>query len=71
MTNLSKTAKRALAGTVGYNIGTVVPVKIGSEADRELQAAGLTGPRGGLTMKGSIQAQKLQSAALDDVFGPL
>ena len=37
---------------------------------RELRRAGLVGPRGGLTRKGSIAAERLYSAELDALFGP-
>lgn len=38
---------------------------------RELRRKGLIGPRQGLTRRGSIAAERLRNAALDDAFGPL
>jgi hypothetical protein len=42
----------------------------GTAQHRELRRAGLVGPRGGLTRKGSIAAERLHSDQLDTLFGP-
>lgn len=66
---MSEAAKKALTGAAGYAQGTVVTCKIGGELDKELQASGLTGRNGGLTRKGSIEAERLQNKQLDELFG--
>jgi hypothetical protein len=60
----------ALRDTANHHQGTRVHA---TDADhgRQLRRQGLTGPRGGLTRRGSIAAERLRNATLDDAFGPL
>jgi len=69
MMNLSENEKRTLAGAKGSRIGTEVQADPGTMMG--LRDAGMVGRNGGLTMKGSIAAQKLQDAQLDALFGSL
>lgn len=42
-----------------------------ADHQRQMRREGLVGPRGGLTRKGSIAAERLRNQALDNAFGPL
>ncbi len=42
-----------------------------ADHQRGMRRRGLVGRRGGLTRSGSIAAERLRDAALDDAFGPL
>lgn len=42
-----------------------------ADHQKQMRRRGLVGPRGGLTRKGSIAAERLRAAALDDAFGAL
>lgn len=66
----TRTDADALRDTANHHQGTRVHA---ADADhgRQLRRQGLVGPRGGLTRRGSIAAERLRNAALDDAFGPL
>lgn len=66
----TRTDGDALADTRNHAQGTVVHAADSDHA-REMRRRGLIGPRGGLTRRGSIAAERLRNAALDDAFGPL
>jgi hypothetical protein len=67
---LSADAKTALASARGYHCGTVVMAGVATSTLWELEDRGLIGPNGGLTIRGSVVAMKLQNAQLDALFGP-
>jgi hypothetical protein len=67
MTKASKTNEDLLRSVGGYAQGTKVNI-IGAHM-RQLFDAGLIGPSGGLTRKGSILAERVQNAHLDELFG--
>jgi hypothetical protein len=62
-----RTNEEILKATGGYHQGTQTNV-IGPEM-RQMFEAGLIGESGGLTRKGSILAERLQNAQLEDLFG--
>jgi hypothetical protein len=66
----TRTDADALRDTPNHHQGSRVHA---ADADhqRQLRRAGLVGPRGGLTRKGSIAAERLRGDALDAAFGPL
>lgn len=66
----SRTDADALRDTRNHAQGAIVHAADRGHA-RQLQRAGLIGPRQGLTRKGSIVAERLREQALDDAFGPL
>jgi hypothetical protein len=66
----ARTAADALRDTANHHQGSRVHAA-GADQERQLRRAGLVGRRGGLTRKGSIAAERLRNAALDDAFGPL
>jgi hypothetical protein len=61
----------ALRDTRNHHQGSGVVHAADADHAREMRRRGLIGPRGGLTRKGSIVAERLRNAALDDAFGPL
>jgi hypothetical protein len=61
-----RTNEDILRATAGYHQGTVVKGTRGELA--QLFAAGLVGVSGGLTRKGSILAERVQNAQLDELF---
>jgi hypothetical protein len=67
---LSPEARQTLAGLEGFAPGREVPYTlVGQSLRGELyHRLGVVGPRGGLTMTGSIVAQKLQAELLDRTF---
>lgn len=68
MTNLSDAAVTALLSAPGSKVGNVVGATFGA-ALTELHRAGLIGVNGGLTVKGSIERERLVAAKLDEAFG--
>lgn len=68
---MSEEAKRALTNATDWNQGTALPESTDRVTRIELQSAGLLGEKGCLSMKGSIAAERLQRAQLDDLFGKL
>lgn len=65
-----RTDADALRDTANHHQGTRVHAADKGH-QRDLRRQGLVGPRGGLTRRGSIAAERLRNAALDDAFGPL
>jgi hypothetical protein len=65
----TRTDADALRDTANHHQGSKVHAA-SADHGRQLRRAGLVGPRGGLTRKGSIAAERLRGAALDDAFGP-
>jgi hypothetical protein len=64
-----KSNDELLRGALGYHVGAAVP---GLECERAaLRDAGMIGESGGLTLRGSIRAERLKDRELDDLFGPL
>lgn len=65
----TRTDADALRDTANHHQGSRVHA---ADADhgRQLRRSGLVGPRQGLTRRGSIVAEGLRNAALDDAFGP-
>lgn len=65
----TRTDADALRDTANHHQGSRVHA---ADADhqRQLRRSGLVGRRGGLTRKGSIVAEGLRNATLDDAFGP-
>lgn len=61
----------ALRDTRNHHQGSGIVHAADADHARELRRKGLIGPRGGLTRRGSIVAERLRNAALDDAFGPL
>lgn len=66
----TRTDADALRDTANHHQGTRVHAA-DDQHGRQLRRQGLVGPRGGLTRRGSIAAERLRNAALDDAFGPL
>lgn len=66
----TRTNADALRDTANHHQGSRVHAA-GADQERQLRRAGLVGRRGGLTRKGSIAAERLRSAALDEAFGSL
>ena len=68
---LSPAATRALLAAPSDAEGAQVATQTTTSGVRdELKQAGLIGPRGGLTRKGSIVKARLDREQLDDLFGP-
>ncbi len=68
---LSAAATRALLAVPSDAEGAQVTTQTTTSGVRdELGQAGLIGPRGGLTRKGSIMKARLDAAQFDDFFGP-
>jgi hypothetical protein len=67
---LSVDAKTALVGIRGWAIGTAVMAGVAISTLWELEDRGLIGPNGGLTIRGSAVAMRLQHAQLNALFGP-
>lgn len=68
---MSKAAEDTLKRLPSHNQGTKVLLehaKGNAAALLDLHEAGLTGPLGGLTRKGSIVAQRLQNEQLETLF---
>lgn len=63
-----RTNEEILTASAGYHQGALTGA-IGSEM-RQMFNAGLIGVNGGLTLKGSILAERLKNAQLDALFGP-
>lgn len=71
--NLSMDAQAGLLMTKSTSVGTkITALTTGTtrKARTELLEAGLIGSNGGLTIRGSAVAMKLQNAQLDALFGP-
>lgn len=66
-----RTDADALRDTRNHHQGSGVVHAADAGHAREMRRRGLIGPRGGLTRRGSIVAERLRNAALDDAFGPL
>jgi hypothetical protein len=66
-----RTDADALRDTRNHHQGSGVVHAADADHARDLRRKGLIGPRGGLTRRGSIAAEQLRNAALDDAFGPL
>ncbi len=66
---MSPEAKRAVCATPGDRIGTEVPYGHRWDVLAELQRLGVTGDRGGLTIKGSAVAAILQEQEMEALFG--
>lgn len=64
----TRTDADALRDTANHHQGSRVHAA-DADHDRQLRRQGLTGPRGGLTRRGSIAAERLRNAALDAAFG--
>jgi hypothetical protein len=66
----TRTDADALRDTGNHHQGSRVHA---ADADHQagMRRRGLVGPRGGLTRKGSIAAERLRNEALDAAFGPL
>jgi hypothetical protein len=67
----TRTDADALRDTRNHHQGSGVVHAADADHARGLRRKGLIGPRGGLTRRGSIAAERLRNAALDDAFGPL
>lgn len=68
---LSDGARSALAAADGVTQGSRVyfdQTVAGAASARELAAVGLIGPRGGLTMLGSIVAEKMRDDLIEEMF---
>lgn len=66
--NLTPEALTALANVGTNRQGAEIHPYTATEVRRELQVAGLIGPFGGLTRKGSIVRQRHMDALLDAAF---
>jgi hypothetical protein len=67
----TRTDADALRDTRNHHQGSGIVHAADADHARELRRKGLIGPRGGLTRRGSIAAERLRGASLDDAFGPL
>jgi len=65
----TRTDADALLDAAGTHQGARVHAADGDH-ERQLRRRGLVGRRGGLTRRGSIAAERLESASLDALFGP-
>lgn len=66
----TRTTADALRDTANHHQGSRVHAADADHAS-DMRRSGLVGRRGGLTRKGSIAAERLRNAQLDDAFGPL
>jgi hypothetical protein len=65
---LSQEAQESLINAVSGSEGSMVGVA-DSKAHQELHAAGLIGPKGGLTRRGARRREAIVNARLDEMFG--
>jgi hypothetical protein len=63
-----RTNDELLKDALGYHVGAATRA-IGPEM-RQLFDEGLIGANGGLTLRGSIRAERLKDRELDNLFGP-
>ncbi len=66
----TRTDADALRDTANHHQGSRVHAA-DTDHQRQLRRSGLVGPRGGLTRRGSIAAERLRNDALDAAFGAL
>jgi hypothetical protein len=64
-----RTNDELLKAALGYHVGAAVPALPAERA--ALRDAGMVGANGGLTLRGSIRAERLKDRELDDLFGSL
>jgi hypothetical protein len=64
-----KTIDELLKDALGYHVGAAVPALAPERA--ALRDAGMIGANGGLTLRGSIRAERMKDRELDDLFGSL
>ena len=67
----TRTDADALRDTRNHHQGSGIVHAADADHAAQMRRAGLIGPRGGLTRRGSIAAERLRNQALDDAFGTL